>query len=215
MLDAQLATSLAQIPNGYHKDEGIHVGEAVADVLLALRADDASNAVPAPFPPATKLGDYRPTPPKFGPPVFSDWAHVHPFALQSASQFRPTPPPPLTSSAYKSALDEVRSLGSAASTTRTPEQTQIAQFWAPPIWITWNEIAETAALAHHDTLAEDARLFALLDLSFADATIAASIAIPPTAYTRRARRSRRRSSTRVRVSRISSSEIRSSPRAGA
>jgi membrane-associated phospholipid phosphatase len=172
MLDAQLATSLAQIPNGYHKDEGIHVGEAVADVLLALRADDASNAVPAPFTPETKLGDYRPTPPKFGPPVFSDWAHVHPFALQSASQFRPTPPPPLTSSAYKSALDEVRSLGSATSTTRTPEQTQIAQFWAPPIWITWNEIAETAALAHHDTLAEDARLFALLDLSLADATIA-------------------------------------------
>jgi hypothetical protein len=172
MLDAQLATSLAQIPNGYHKDEGMHVGEAAADGVLALRADDGSNAVPTPFTPRTKLGDYRPTPPKVGQPVFTHWAHVRPFALQSASQFRPTPPPPLTSSAYKSAFDEVRRLGSVTSTTRTPDQTQIAEFWAPPIWIIWNEIAETAAIAHHDTLAEDARLFALLDVSFADATIA-------------------------------------------
>jgi membrane-associated phospholipid phosphatase len=172
MLDAQLATSLAQIPNGYHKDEGIHVGEAAADGVLALRADDGSNAVPTPFTPRMELGDYRPTPPKFGQPVFTHWAHVHPFAIQSASQFRPMPPSPLTSSAYKAAFAEVRSLGSVTSTTRTPQQTQIAEFWAPPIWITWNEIAETAAIAHHDTLAEDARLFALLDLSFADATIA-------------------------------------------
>jgi membrane-associated phospholipid phosphatase len=172
MLDAQLADSLAQIPNGYHKDEGIHVGEAVAGDVLALRADDGSAATPPPFTPDTKPGGYQPTPPRFGQPVFTHWASVHPFALRSASQFRPAPPPPLSSDAYRTAFGEVRSLGSAASATRAADQTQIGQFWAPPIWITWNEIAQTAALAHHDTLMQDARLFALLDVTLADSTIA-------------------------------------------
>ena len=71
-----------------------------------------------------------------------------------------------------SAFDEVQSLGAINSTTRTADQTQIAQFWNPPIWIAWNNIAETAALAHHDTLIQNARLFALLNLTFADSTIA-------------------------------------------
>jgi hypothetical protein len=66
----------------------------------------------------------------------------------------------------------VASLGAINSTTRTADQTQIAQFWNPPIWIAWNNIAQTAALAHHDTLMQNARLFALLDISFADSAIA-------------------------------------------
>jgi membrane-associated phospholipid phosphatase len=66
----------------------------------------------------------------------------------------------------------VKSLGISTSTTRTAEQTQIAEFWNPPIWIAWNQIAETAALAHHETLIQNARLFALLNLTFADSAIA-------------------------------------------
>ena len=97
---------------------------------------------------------------------------MRPFVLRAASQFRTAPPPALTSTTYSSAYDEVRSLGSATSTTRTADETQIAQFWNPPIWIAWNQIAETAALAHHDTLMQNARLFAQLDLTFADSTIA-------------------------------------------
>jgi membrane-associated phospholipid phosphatase len=172
MLDAQLAASLAQIPRGFHADEGVHVGEAAADAVVALRADDGSAATPPLFTPGTKPGDYQLTPPKLGQPVFTHWAKVHPFALRSASQFRPAPPPAVTSGSYRAALAEVASLGSLTSTTRSADQTQIGQFWSPPIWITWNEIAQTAALAHHDTLVQDARLFALLDLSLADSTIA-------------------------------------------
>ena len=71
----------------------------------------------------------------------------------------------VTSKAYADAFQEVKSLGAVGSTTRTADQTQIAQFWNPPIWIAWNNIAETAALAHHDTLVQDARLFALLNLT--------------------------------------------------
>jgi hypothetical protein len=144
----------------------------VANALLALRADDGS-ANPQPvFVPGTQPGDYQPTPPAFAQPVFTQWPMVRPFVLRSASQFRPGPPPALTSKAYTRAFQEVQSLGAAGSTTRTADQTQIAQFWNPPIWIAWNKIAETAALAHHDSLLQDARLFALLDLGLADSTIA-------------------------------------------
>ena len=66
----------------------------------------------------------------------------------------------------------MKSLGAPPARRGRADQTQIAQFWNPPIWIAWNKIAETAALAHHDTLMQNARLFALLDLTFADSVIA-------------------------------------------
>jgi membrane-associated phospholipid phosphatase len=92
--------------------------------------------------------------------------------LDRGDQFRPAPPPPLTSDAYAAAINEVKSLGSAASTTRTAEQTQIGRFWNPPIQNFWNQIAETVAVAHHSDLTTTARLFAALNLSFADSAIA-------------------------------------------
>jgi hypothetical protein len=171
-LTAQLNSSLASVPNGYHKFEGVRVGEAVANALLALRADDgAANAQPV-FVPGSLPGDYQLTPPAFAQPAFTQWPTVRPFALRTASQFRPGPPPALTSKAYADAFKELQSLGAINSTTRTADQTQIAQFWNPPIWIAWNNIADTAALAHPHTLMQNARLFALLNVSFADSAIA-------------------------------------------
>jgi membrane-associated phospholipid phosphatase len=169
---AQFASLLAQVPNGYHKYEGVRIGEATAQALLALRADDGSSNPQPVFVPGTQPGDYQLTPPTFAQPAFTQWPTVRPFALRSASQFRPAPPPALTSKAYTAAYQEVQSLGSINSTTRTADQTQIAQFWNPPIWIAWNNIAETSALAHHDTLLQNARLFALLNVTFADSVIA-------------------------------------------
>jgi membrane-associated phospholipid phosphatase len=171
-LSAQFASSLSQVPNGYHKFEGVRVGEAVANALLALRSDDGSGLTQPVFTPGTQPGDYQLTPPAFAQPLFTQWPAVRPFALRSASQFRPVPPPAVTSNAYATAFQEVKTLGAINSTTRTADQTQIAQFWNPPIWIAWNNIAETAALAHHDTLMQDARLFGLLNVSLADSTIA-------------------------------------------
>jgi hypothetical protein len=172
VLGGQFDSLLAQVPNGYHKYEGVRTGEAVASALLALRADDGSAAAQPVFTPGAQPGDYQFTPPAFGQPAFQQWPLVRPFALLRASQFRPPPPPSLTSKAYISAFQEVQSLGAASSTTRTPDETQIAQFWGPPIWIAWNNIAQTVALAHHDTLMQNARLFALLNLTFADSVIA-------------------------------------------
>ena len=169
----QLADSqLASIPNGVDKQDGIQVGDAVAAKILQLRANDGSAAVPPPFVPGNQPGNYRSTPPNFPTPVFTTWGQVTPFVLKSGSQFRPEPPPALTSAAYAQAFNEVKSLGQNTSTTRTADQTVIGKFWAPPIWNTWNVIAENAAIAHHTNLERTARMFAALNLSFADSAIA-------------------------------------------
>jgi membrane-associated phospholipid phosphatase len=78
----------------------------------------------------------------------------------------------VTSRAYRAALDEVRSLGVANSTTATADQMLAGRFWNGAIQNYWNEIAQTAAMAHELSTADNARLFALLDLTFADAVIA-------------------------------------------
>jgi hypothetical protein len=144
----------------------------VAQELLDKRADDGSAATPPPFTPGSAPGDYQSTPPAFAAPVFTRWASVRPFALRRASQFRPGPPPPLTSAKYAAAINEVKALGTAQGSVRTADQTQIGLFWNPPIWAAWNRIAQTAALGHHATLSQDARTFAALNLTFADSVIA-------------------------------------------
>src|SRR6266702_3796670 len=171
-LDQQLAGELATIPNGAGKQQGIQVGQAVAARLITIRANDGSAATPPPFVPGNQLGNYQLTPPKFAAPVFINWRNVTPFVLNNPAQFRPEPPPAVTSQAYAQALSEVKSLGQNSSTTRTPDQMVIAKFWAGPPWNLWNEIAENAALAHHTNLVSTARLFAVLNLSFADSVIA-------------------------------------------
>jgi hypothetical protein len=171
-IDQQYAALLARVPQGARRAAGVRVGQRVAAQLLARRANDGSSAAPLPFQPGTSPGDYQLTPPAFAPPVFTHWAQVKPFVIRRANQFRPPPPPPLTSAKYAAAFNEVKALGAAQGSTRTPDQTQIGQFWNPPIWATWNQIAQTAALAHHGTLSENAGTFAALDLALADSVIA-------------------------------------------
>jgi membrane-associated phospholipid phosphatase len=171
-IDADYAAELAQVADGPAKAKGVNVGVRIAADTLAVRADDGSNATPPPFVAGAAPGDYRPTPPNLAAPVFTGWGRVTPFVLEDGGQFRPAPPPALTSDAYAAALDEVQSLGSATSTTRTAEQTQIGTFWSPPIQNFWNQIADTVALGKHSDLPTTARLFAALDLSLADSTIA-------------------------------------------
>jgi membrane-associated phospholipid phosphatase len=171
-LDDLLASQLAAIPNSKQKQEGIAVGSEVATRLIAARATDGSAAQPPTFVAGTQPGDYRPTPPAFAAPVFTGWASVRPFVLNVGSQFRPEPPPAVNTAAYASALNEVKSLGQNTSTTRTADQTVAGKFWAPPIWNTWNEIADKAVTSHHANLETGARVLALLNLSFADSVIA-------------------------------------------
>jgi membrane-associated phospholipid phosphatase len=171
-LDAELQQDLAQIPAGQDRTDGVIVGQKVAAQILAFRSTDGANVTLPPFIPGNQPGDYQFTPPNFAPADFIQWPQVTPFALARADEFRPGPPPHLTSEEYTRAFDEVKSLGLITSTTRTPEQTLIGTFWNGNIQDFWNEIAQTAALGHHLGLARSARLFALLNISLADTTIA-------------------------------------------
>jgi hypothetical protein len=150
----------------------VAIGVRAGRSLLALRKSDGSSVTPPAFIPGYAPGEYQLTPPAFAQPQLTNWAAVKPFALVRADQFRPGPPPPVTSPEYAAALAEVRSVGELNSLSRTPDQTQIGQFWSAPIQNYWNQIAQTASRAHRDTLTQDARLFALLNMSLADDAIA-------------------------------------------
>jgi membrane-associated phospholipid phosphatase len=171
-LDQLLAGELAAIPDTRGKQQGIEVGEIVAGRLVGVRSSDGSAATPPPFTAGNQPGDYRPTPPNFPAPVFTSWGSITPFVLDSGQQFRPAPPPPITSAAYARALNQVKSLGQDSSTTRIADQTTLAKFWgAAPIWNVWNEIAQRLAVTRHASLERTVTVFANLDLALADATI--------------------------------------------
>ncbi len=175
--DALHAVILAAIPDGPHKTAGVVWGEFVANQILAARANDGSDAI-VPPPGGSGPGVWVPTPPAFLPYLLPQWGFVVPFAMSSSSQFRPPGPPSLDSQQYAADYEEVKELGAAVGSTRTEEQTEIALFWAdgsgtetPPGH--WNSIAQIIAAAQGNTLEENARLFAFLNIAMADAAICA------------------------------------------
>src|SRR5262245_24846947 len=172
--DAALAADLVGIPPGQAR-QGTEVGCEVARQILEWRSTDGSDRVVT-YTPGTGPGAWQPTPPANLPALAPQWPDVTPFAMTSGTQFRPAPPPALDSAEYAAALNEVKSLGRADSTTRTDEQTQIARFWndGPGTAFAtgyWNRIAQDVATEQGLSLVSDARLFALLNIATADATI--------------------------------------------
>jgi PAP2 superfamily len=177
IFDAFHAAILATIPNGPQKTAAIVWGEFVANQILAARANDGSDAI-VPPPGGSGPGVWVPTPPAFLPYLLPQWGFVVPFGMSRSSQFRPPGPPSLDNERYAADYEEVKELGAAVGSTRTEEQSQIALFWAdgagtetPPGH--WNSIAQALADARGNTLEENARLFALLNIATADAAICA------------------------------------------
>jgi hypothetical protein len=176
-LDAALASSLAAVPDGRAEDAGVAYGKLVADRMLTERADDGSTDVVT-YVPGTGPDDWQPTPPAFAPAALPQWASVEPFGISSPDQFRADPPPSLASPEFTQAFNQMKAIGAANSTTRTAEQTDIARFWAGPSGTVqppghWNSIARGVADAQGNSLAQNARLFALLNIGMADALITA------------------------------------------
>jgi hypothetical protein len=175
--DALFAAALGGIRNDPRKTAGIAWGKAVAQQILVWRDNDLSNAALSP-PPGSGPGFWVPTPPAFGAYLLPHWGFVAPFALPTSSFFRPDGPPTLDSARYGAEFNEVKALGAAAWSARTADQTEIALFWAdgagtatPPGH--WNSIAQTVALSAGNTLEDNARLFAFLNIAMADAAISA------------------------------------------
>ena len=168
-LDAAYAASLAAIPDGASKSDGISIGESVAAVILALRSNDGSS-VTLPYTQAPGPGVFEPVPPATA--IFVAWGRVTPFTLKSGSQFRAEGPPALTSADYTRDFNEVKRLGSAKSDARTQDQTDAARFWDENAQIAWNSIARIVSAQQGLDLWENARFFALVNLAGADASIA-------------------------------------------
>jgi hypothetical protein len=175
-LDAKLVAALAAIPDGKAEDDGVALGRSVADQILALRLNDGSGVVPPAYPGGTAPGEWRPTPPANLPGLHPHWPDVTPFAMTSADQFGPAGPPALDSLDYRDAFNEVKELGSATSTTRTADQTAIALFWVNGAGTAsapghLNLLAQIVAQQQGNTLEENARLFAALNVAMADVVI--------------------------------------------
>jgi hypothetical protein len=176
-IDQNLTLALSQVPDGQSKIDGLALGEAVANQIIALRSHDGWDTF-IDYVPGSGPGVWQQTAPMFAPALLPQWAHLQPFAMTSPNQFLPPGPPDLSSQAWSDAFNEVKSLGAATGSTRTADQTQIARFWAdgsgtytPPGH--WDLVAEQIAQQEGNSVAENARLFAELNVALGDAAIVA------------------------------------------
>jgi hypothetical protein len=175
-LSASYAASLAALSDdgedgGKSRERGIAWGTQVAQVVLAWRANDGFAGSYPPFIGGTAVGQWRPTPPLFGPMSAQGLAFTSMFVLDSSEQFRPQPPRALTSSTYTDDFNTVKALGRRDGSTRTPEQTVLARFWEYNASVHWNQAANQIALANHLSMSDSNRLLATLNLAMADSAI--------------------------------------------
>jgi hypothetical protein len=166
-IDADYQAALKALEDGRTKADGIAVGEQAATAILASCADDGAVA-PNMYRPHTAPGVYVPT---FFPAV-PHWGKRKPWVMASADQFRPGPPPSLTSDTWKRDYDEIKAIGGKNSATRTPEQTAIAQFWETTSPAVYWPVARSVATAPGRDVTDNARLLALAGMAMDDALIA-------------------------------------------
>jgi hypothetical protein len=171
IIDPAYTASLATIPDGRAKTVGIAVGEAVANLFIADRADDSFRTPVTYTPPSPPIpGVWLPT--ATTPPIGPYLGLMRPFSLESADQFRPEGPPSLSSTEWAREYNEVKEIGSSASTTRTGEQTLAARFWAEaPVQQARGSFREFV-LDHELDVRQAARFMAMISVVYADALIA-------------------------------------------
>jgi hypothetical protein len=179
--DAQLADSLANIPGGANSvavQRGLYWGDHVANLILAWRAGDGFSTPPPPYFGSTTIpGVWRSIATGTNadgtlPAVFPQMAVLVPFAMTSHSQFRPGPPPALDSAQYAADVNETKALGRFDSAIRTPDQTQLALLWQATAAAEENRVARSV-VPPENSLVDNARLFALLNIVACDTIVAA------------------------------------------
>jgi hypothetical protein len=166
-IEADYQAALKSIPDGDAKTRGIAAGDQAATAILALCAEDGAMA-PNTYRPHTTPGVYVPT--VF--PAVPHWGKRKPWMLTSGEQFRPGPPPALTSETWKRDLAEIKVLGARTGSQRTAEQTAIAQFWEATQPVVYWPVARSVASAPGRDVSENARLFAVAAMAMDDALIA-------------------------------------------
>jgi len=175
-LDDIYAASLAALSDdegdgGRSRERGIAWGTQVAQEVLAWRAADGFTGSYPAFTGGTAVGQWRPTPPAFGPMSAQGLAFTFPFVLVSATQFAPPSPRGLSSATYAKDFNAVKELGRQTGSTRSEEQTALAPFWEGNASVHWNQAANQIARANRLSMSKSNRLLAVLNIAMADTAI--------------------------------------------
>ena len=171
MLDGALNAALSKIADDKGRADGLGVGAKVAEQIVAIRGGDGADATIS-FTPKPGPGLYQLTP-QSGPAVLVHWGRIKPFILHGVDSFEFKGPPAVGSAEFTSEFDEIKLLGGRNSATRTADQTAAAIFWVAQTAVPWNAAARAASAAKGLSVAENARLFAVLALATADSQIVA------------------------------------------
>jgi len=176
--NASLA-ALAQFESSQAISAGVAWGQTVADAIWNWRLTDGNAPTPPPFEgvlgivgtPAAR-GFWRPTPPANTPGAGPQFATMTPWVLVRPSQFRLPPPYDITSAQFAADLSETRTMGALTGSPRTADQSELALFWQSNTSLTWNRIASQLSAKRGFSFVENAHLFALMNITMADAAIA-------------------------------------------
>src|SRR5688500_7801665 len=172
-LDDSYAASLAALSDddgdwGHSRGRGIAGGTVVARIILGWRASDGFSVSRPPFTGGSAVGQWRPTPPAFGPMSAQGLAFTDMFVLVNNTQFAPASPRGLTSTTYTDDFNAVKMLGRRTGSIRTEDQAALALFWEGNASVHWNQAANQIARANHLSISASNRLLAVLNIAMAD-----------------------------------------------
>jgi hypothetical protein len=159
--------SLAKVPDGSSKRDGIEVGEKAAAAILTRRSDDGYNTNET-YRPYTVAGVYVPT----AVPLVSQWPLRRPWLMSGPSQFRPGPPPDLKSDTWAREYNEIKAIGGRTNSKRTPEQTEIARFWEATGPVIYHGVVRSVAELPGREITRNARLMMAVTQAIDDSMIA-------------------------------------------
>jgi len=171
-IDASYEAALGRVggDGSRSRGRGVAWGSDVAETVLAWRATDgfASSTPRPPFNGGLAVGQWRPTGGSCVTMTGLGLAFTAPFVVANTSQFDPGPPRVLASPTYLDDFNTVKALGRRTNSTRTENQTALAPFWEGNASVHWNQAANQMARAHHLSLSDSNRLFAVLNIAMAD-----------------------------------------------
>src|SRR6266853_2066924 len=166
-IDTAFAATLEKVPDSPARAAGIALGEKVAGIVFTDRQNDQTN-VPDTYRPLTRPGAWVPT----TPPAFSQYATAKPWGIKAANQFRPAPPPKLTSALYARDYNETKEFGALKSVKRSDAQSDAVRFWTQGnFFVAWYQAAGQISGRKQLALSDNARLFTLLSMGIANCYI--------------------------------------------
>ncbi|RSL19088.1 PAP2 superfamily protein [Edaphobacter aggregans] len=174
------ANSLALIPDGQAKSDGIATGDAAALAMIALRANDGSSPAQFKIPGPAVPGEYQATPScpfvnGIAVGILFQWQNLTPFGIPSVSEFLLDPPPALDSNQYAKTYNEVKAVGSASanSTERPQDRADVVLYYAAssPTQVFNQAARQVVAEEGWHSLSENARAFALINMALSDGAV--------------------------------------------